>query len=91
MILLSESLLDFVKERFSLLGLKQFGNSVLHIGEKSSVQVGKRKKLWAWKIKCGLCEKKIQLRPDSNTKGRLNHFNRCKSNLIIVQPQAIVL
>ena len=53
---------------------------------KRKLKVGKTKEMqlldWHWKIQCGKCQKKLQLRPDGNLEGRLSYFQERKFFLL---------
>ena len=82
-LLLSNSLKNFFKEL-----LKRSESKLLRCHKHADVRTrGKSGKVirWPWKITCGICNKNIQMRYDSDLKGRISYFDRRKSNVMSVK------
>lgn len=65
-------------DTISFTELKKLANSELVYGEKVHVKLGKKTVLWAWKVKCGLCQNEVQLRLDAGVNGRVSYFKARK-------------
>ena len=39
--------------------------------------------IWPWRIRCGICTRNVQLRCDSDLKGRISYFDRRKLFIVI--------
>lgn len=64
--------------------LKRSESKLLRCHKHADVRTrGKSGKVirWPWKITCGICNKNIQMRYDSDLKGRISYFDRRKSNV----------
>ena len=63
---------------YCLLELKNLSDSKLVEGTAETVNKKKKKVTWAWKIKCGLFSKHVQLRIDGAQAGRISCFKSRK-------------
>ncbi len=66
---------------------KRSGSKVLkcntHVDVKTRGKSGKVIQ-WPWKISCGICKKNMQLRYDSDLKGRISYFDRREYSLLYI-------
>jgi len=60
------------------LELKACGNSTLIEGDAVVVTLKKKSFQWKWKVRCGICQKELQLRPDAGVEVKLKYFEQRK-------------